>query len=152
MVAIHPLCSPLFDLMQANAQWLTSTLTRNGHLARGNVAGVSHERWHQSTHSCIARLTLEYTIDAEGKPGVNLPKTLVLKYKRSKSTIRRDPEYARREFVFHTTVARAMSDLHAPRCYDAAFAPRSGAYHFFWKICRAHTCSLPIRCRPRLRG
>lgn len=131
--------SPLSDLKQADAQWLTTTLTRNGHLTSGSVKSVKHDPWRKSTFSYLARLKLEYSEGATGKNNSEPPRALVLKYNQPIGVMRRSPHYARREFIFHARLVPAMKGSHGPRCYDAVFDVRTGAYHFLLEdLSRTH--------------
>ncbi|MEQ1776101.1 MAG: aminoglycoside phosphotransferase family protein [Burkholderiales bacterium] len=122
--------SPLSKLDDADHEWLTRTLTANGHLLRGRAVKVTHAPWKRSTYSYIARLRVEYAADAAGNNGVALPAALVLKFNQPIGAIRRSPEFAHREYEFYRWIAPAMRGLLTPRCYDAVFESRSGRYHF----------------------
>ena len=122
--------TPLSDLSQIEANWLTATLTANGHLTQGCVAHVRCEMLKKSKYSDIAQLQVSYSADARISTGGMLPATLLLKLGKSSSAPQRNALFARREFEFYSRIAPAMKASIAACSFDAAFEQQTGRYHF----------------------
>lgn len=133
---------PLSELNQANAEWLTHTLTANGHLRHGRVARVIRDIWMQSNYSIIARLQVGYSNDAAGEGDTAPPAALLLKFNRPGHTVRSIPSFEPREFEFYSNVITAMVNPPTARCYDAAYDPQSGGSHFLLEnLSATHSCA-----------
>lgn len=104
----------LTALEQANPEWLTTTLRREGVLARGHVVAVAQEEVDSSSQ--VAHLTLTYTPDAVA----SAPTRLLMKIA-DPDLERRMPQRNVREVHFYRIVAPLAGDLTVVRCYDAAY-------------------------------
>lgn len=137
--------TPLSDLSQASAEWLTQTLTASGCLTRGRVARVIRDIRRQSNYSMMARLQVSYTSDAAGDDGVSgdrLPTTLLLKFNSPGRTVRSTPSFEPREVEFYNTVAPAMRHSPSARCHDAAYDAQSGGFHILLEdLSATHACA-----------
>lgn len=103
---------------------LTAVLRAGGHLLRGRVERVAVESSRTTLISAIARLRLEWSLDADGA----LPSRLFLKMSRPDQ----NPDLAAsvlKEVAFYDTVAPLMQPGIVPRCYDAARDPGTSAFH-----------------------
>ena len=113
------------DAAQATAAWLTSILRQQGCLDQGDVVGVQKESPYFSGMSVLSRLTLTYSLDAPA----SAPSLLLLKIPVSEPEWIVTPGQGKKEVEFYGTVAGAMSDAPAVRCYDAVHCPESGRSH-----------------------
>ena len=122
--------SPITELSQIDPDWLSSTLTANGHLTQGRIESVTHETVMKSKYSDIMRLRVSYSATATFEKEAALPTTLILKLRKPGGVKKRSTLFARREFAFYSRIIRAMDSPPAARCYDAVFEPLTGHYHF----------------------
>lgn len=103
---------------------LTAALQRRSHVPRGRIEGIAIESSRTTLISAIARLRLEWSLDADGR----LPSRLFLKMSRPDQ----NPEVASgvlKEVAFYDTVAPLMPPGIVPRCYDAAYDPAARTFH-----------------------
>ena len=103
---------------------LTAVLRRHGHLPRGRVERIAIESSRTTLISAIARLSLEYSPDAEAHP----PARLFFKASRPDHS----PELAAgvlKEVAFYETVAPLMRPGIVPLCYDAARDQAANTFH-----------------------
>jgi len=103
---------------------LTAILQRKGHVPQGRIEQLTIESSRTTLISAIARLRLEWSLDADGR----LPSRLFLKMSRPDQ----HPELAAgvlKEVAFYDTVAPLLPPGIVPRCYDAVRDPAASAFH-----------------------
>ena len=108
---------------EANADYLTSALSKAGVLDDGHVRDVEPENPRDTILSHIVRLKLTYEGGAVGAPP-----SLILKTARSD---RLDPSWAsgRQEVAFYTQVAPRLSAGLIPRSFDAGWSAETNVWH-----------------------
>jgi thiamine kinase-like enzyme len=107
----------------AGAERLTEALRRSGLLGEASVCNVAVMASFRKLRSHTFRLRLEY----EG-PARDAPSSLILKMGHLDSTGR--PSYAnRREIAFYRDIAPAQPKQLVPRCFEAAEATDTSAWH-----------------------
>lgn len=121
---------PLTELAQATPDWLTDTLTANGHLKQGRAIHVQYNTIKQAQHLEVTRLQVGYSTDAAYSGHDSAPPpTMIFKFSKAGNAVIRAPRKARREFEFYTKIASAMSNAPVAQCYDAALEAQSGRFH-----------------------
>jgi aminoglycoside phosphotransferase (APT) family kinase protein len=122
--------TPLAAHGKADHEWLTQVLTASGDLAHGGVTKVTRRVWRQSRHADLIRVEATYGADARNADGAPPPAKLMLKISRAGAAAKPNPHYARKEFEFYSRIAGAMHNPPCARCFDCAFDPTSGRFHF----------------------
>ena len=106
------------------ADRLTAILQRKGQVPQGRIEQLTIESSQTTLLSAIARLRLEWSLDADER----LPSRLFLKMSRPDQ----NPELATavlKEVAFYDTVAPLMPPGIVPRCYDAFRDPAASTFH-----------------------
>ncbi len=134
--------TPLSDLSQVSAEWLTQTLVASGCLTRGRVARVIRDIRRQSNYSMMARLQVSYTGDAVGADGGAPPAALLLKFNSPGRTVRSTPSFEPREVEFYNAIAPAMTHQPSAHCYHAAYDAHTGGFHILLEdLSATHACA-----------
>lgn len=107
---------------QLTPEWLTETLRRRGHLARGRVSRLGIEHF-QTLFSHIYRLEVTYSPDAAPP----LPQRLL--FKAHLTGDEASARMGRDEVLVYRVLAEAMTDPPIVRCFDAAASTESHGSH-----------------------
>ncbi len=115
---------PIVKPEAVTAKWLTSVLQAGGHLGVGKVAAVQVEPYRRKPNSNLVTIVARYEPTIPG-----LPTNFMLKIARNDVSTPTAIRRRRREHVFYSQLAPAMTDPPVPRCYSAVLTPDARAGH-----------------------
>lgn len=107
------------DPNQVTKEFFTEALTKSKALTAGSVKNFKID-YSASTNAHIARISVEYSDDAQG----SLPQALILKMCRNESGFVKDSEVK-----YYAQDYAELPDAPLPVCYDAQFSNENNAYH-----------------------
>lgn len=122
--------------LPATPEWLSAVLRDAGVLPEGHVRQVRVVAEGRQAGTVFARLEVGYAPDAPA----TAPRKLFLKTPRPDRPVALTSRLGQREVTFYTRLAAGVPELPSIRCFAAAHAPASGAWHLLLEdVADTHT-------------